>query len=189
MPSTASATTQPAIGTLLPTLGGTLGAYCAMPDGSVRAVIVAAPEHELTGQWGEYGLDVPAARGMCGMASTQAMAAAGSTLAQAVRALTIGGHSDWHIPSRAQLLHLYDNAPQLFDKAGWYWSSTQYSRGYASCQDFEYGYSYALGKDHEFRARPVRSIQLQHFTPSALAADIGEADTREILGTTAGAQV
>lgn len=51
-------------------------------------------------------------------------------------------------------------APQLFKKDGWYWSSSQYSRYSAWCQDVEHGISYDGGKGSELRARPVRTIHL-----------------------------
>lgn len=176
-----------AIGTHLPDQGGTLAAYLARPDGSLYGLIVASAEHDVTGHWGQYSQDVPGARGTHGAASTHAMAEAGSAIARAVLDLQIGGHADWYIPSRLELLAAYEQAPQLFDKASYYWSSTQYSRIFAWCQAFEYGGSYALYKDTEFRARPVRSIHLQPVSPSPLRSGcpgqcrpIGEADRREI---------
>ncbi len=180
------------IGTYLPPEGGTLAAILALPDGRTYGLIVCAAKHERTGIWGEYGQDVPGARGIHGLASTNAMAEAGSNIASVVRAMVLDGHADWYIPSRMELLAAYEGAPDLFDKDDWYWSSTQYSRYDAWCQVFEYGYSVAFLKGNEFRARPVRSIQLQPFTPSALAsqgpAPIGEADPREIsAAATAGA--
>lgn len=173
------------IGTYLPPEGGTLAAILALPDGRTYGLIVSAAKHERTGVWGEYGQDVPGARGIHGLASTNAMAEAGSEIARVVRAMVLDGHADWYIPSRLELLAAYEGAPELFDKDDWYWSSTQSSRCSAWCQDFEYGLSRAYLEDYEFRARPVRSIQLQPFTPSALAgegpAPIGEADPRAIF--------
>lgn len=168
----------PLPGTKLPHLGGNLGAYVAHADGSVRALIVSPATHERAGTWGEYGQDVPGARSIDGLASTNAMAEAGSELARAVRALTIGGCALWYIPSRLEWLALQTQAPQLFKKTGWYWSSTQYSRLSAYCQDFEYGYSNAHGKDTPRRARAVRSVQLQDLIPSALPAGSSPSATR-----------
>ncbi len=181
-----------AIGTHLPDQGGTLAAYLARPDGSLYGLIVASADHDVTGPWGPYGQDVPGARGTHGGASTQAMADAGSAIAQAVRGLQIEGHADWYLPSRLELLAAYEQAPQLFDKADYYWSSTQFSRSLAWCQAFEYGNSHATSKGHEFRARPVRSIQLQPASPSPFRSGcpgpcrpIGEADPREISAAAA----
>ncbi len=181
-----------AIGTQLPDQGGTLAAYLARPDGSLYGLIVASAEHDVAGAWGEYGQDVPGARGTHGAASTLEMAYAHSAIAQALRGLQIEGHADWYVPSRLELLAAYEQAPQLFDKADYYWSSTQHSRNNAWCQDFEYGYSGANGKGNEFFARPVRSIHLQPVSPSPLRSGcpgqcgpIGEADPREISAAAA----
>ncbi|MBD9395162.1 DUF1566 domain-containing protein [Acidovorax sp. ACV01] len=174
----------PAIGSHIPEQGGTLGAILAHPDGSgLYGLIVADAAHDVTGKWGEYGQDVPGAKGPDGAANTQAMLAAGSPIAQAVRALNIEGHTDWFIGSRLQMLALYEASPGLFDKDSWYWTSSQSSRYDAWCQGFEYGSSDAGYKVSEFRARPVRSIQLQPFTPSQLPQPIAEGDSREILDT------
>ncbi|MGO4608393.1 DUF1566 domain-containing protein [Variovorax sp. 2RAF20] len=70
------------------------------------------------------------------------------------------GHADFHLPSRLDLLLAYINAPQLFKKSGWYWSSTQGSRYSAFVQDFENGLSGWIGKDVEHRVRAVRWIRL-----------------------------
>ena len=78
---------------------------------------------------------------------------------------TEDGHADFYLPSRIELLMCYLHAPQVFKTSGWYWSSSQYSRNGAWCQACEYGLSSAYGKDSEFRARPVRSIQLQPSSP------------------------
>ena len=172
-----------AIGTRCFALGGTLAAILNKPDGSgIYGLIVADAAHDVTGEWGEYGQNVAYAKGPDGAANTQAMLAAGSPIAQAVRALNIEGHADWFIPSRLQMLALYESVPDLFDKDSWYWTSSQYSRYPAWCQDFEYGISTAGSKDYSFRARPVRSIQLQPFTPSQLPQPIAEGDPRAILG-------
>ncbi len=45
--------------------------------------------------------------------------------------------------------------PEAFERA-WYWTSTQYSAGYAWVQDFEVGYQGTGGKDDRYRARAVR---------------------------------
>jgi len=170
------------IGTHLPDQGGTLGAIIARRDGTTYGLIVADSLHEYTGEWGNYGTEIEGAKGPNGAANTGAMMAAGSPIAQSVRALTLAGHSDWYIPSRLEMLALYESSPELFSKDSYYWTSSQYSRDSAWCQDFECGSSHADRKDHEFRARPVRSIQLQPSNTSALPTTIAEGDPREISG-------
>ncbi len=72
-----------------------------MQDGKSFAVITAPAEFELTGQWGEYGVKINGADSFTdSRANTEAMAAAGSDLAQRVLGLEIGGFSDWAIPAR-----------------------------------------------------------------------------------------
>lgn len=173
-----------AIGTHSPfALGGTLAATVARPDGSTYGLIVADAEHEVRGQWGVYGQDVPGAKGTDGAANTRAMAEAGSPIAKAVLALRVDAYADWYIPSRLEMLALYETSPELFSTEHWYWSSSQFSRSSAWCQDFEYGGSDALSKVNEFRARPVRSIPLHPFNPSPLPTqNIAGGDSREILG-------
>lgn len=51
-----------------------------------------------------------------GLANTDAMAAAGSELAQAVRAAVIEGYDDWYIPSRDELELLYRNLKPTDDE-------------------------------------------------------------------------
>ncbi|ADV01291.1 hypothetical protein [Alicycliphilus denitrificans] len=158
----------PALGTELPALGGTLGAFVANADGSTRAIIVAPHLHSITGAWGKYGKRIPGARGSSGMASTVAMADAGCEIALAMRALKIGEHDDWFIGSQLEMLALDEHSAGLFDKKAIYWTSTQYSAGTAWCQDFENGDSYPSVKVYEFRAVPLRSIHLQDLRASAL---------------------
>lgn len=112
--------------------------------------------------WGRKGGDVPgAASHFDGRANTAALLAHGEhPAAEWAAAYEAGGHRDWYLPSRLELLMCYLAAPDLFQKAGWYWSSSQYSRYDAWCQDFEHGYSHGNGKDTELRARPVRWIPL-----------------------------
>lgn len=60
--------------------------------------------------WGQYGQDIPGARSCNdGFANTVAMAEAGSSLAQQIRALTLGEHNDWYLPSRDELELIYRN--------------------------------------------------------------------------------
>lgn len=149
------------IGTHLPAEGGTLGAIIAQRDGSTYGLIVADSLHEYTGEWGNYGAEIEGAKGPNGAANTGAMLAAGSPIAQAVRTLTIAGHTDWYIPSRLEMLALYESLPELFSKDTYYWTSSQSSRYGAWCQDFEYGHSSAGIKGNEFRAHPVRNFILR----------------------------
>ncbi|WP_440466924.1 DUF1566 domain-containing protein [Pseudomonas sp. YH-1] len=91
--------------TILPEIGQHYGGGFVsgfyLQDGRRYVSITAGAEHELTGEWGEYGVKIEGADSMTdSRANTEAMAAAGSELAQQVLALEIGGHTDWAIPAR-----------------------------------------------------------------------------------------
>lgn len=158
--------TLPLFGTLLATQGGHFGAILrgAAADGSEDyALIVAEQSAEIEDAvWSEDYTTIAGADSKTdGRANTEAMAAAGLQLAQRIKALDLGGHTDWYLPAAAELRALSATVPELFNEKDYYWSSTQSSRYGAWCQDFEYGGSYASSKGDEFRSRPVRRVQLQ----------------------------
>ncbi len=155
----------PLFGALLAAHGGHLGAIlrgAAADGGEDYALIVAPADAELQDRtWADDYVQIAGADSKHdGQANTNAMANAGLQLALDIKALQRGGHTDWYLPAAAELRALSATVPELFDKSDWYWSSSQCSRDYAWCQDFEYGYGDALGKVNEFRARPVRKVQL-----------------------------
>ncbi|WP_447775191.1 DUF1566 domain-containing protein [Pseudomonas chlororaphis] len=84
--------------------GGFFSGITRDPETGKRYLnITAGAEHELVGAWGEYGVKIKGADSFTnGRANTEAMAAAGSELAQQVLALRIGGRDDWAIPARDQ---------------------------------------------------------------------------------------
>lgn len=159
--------TLPTFGEIVPGAGGRLGAIMRgnlvngqrQPDYAL--IVLDAPAVQLP--WGEYGKKIPGADSPTdGLLNTQAMAKAGSPAAKHVTALRDGGFDDWYIPARAEFMALYGNVPELFDKTGWHWTSTQDSAYYAFAQGFEYGYSSWNDKVYERRGRAVRRIPLQH---------------------------
>ena len=80
-------------------------------DGQLFALIVAPKtEGEFNEAWNGNTKSVEdAASYFDGRANTLAMAAAGSELAKNALRLQIGGHNDWHIPSRDELEICYRN--------------------------------------------------------------------------------
>ncbi|MBD9395172.1 DUF1566 domain-containing protein [Acidovorax sp. ACV01] len=162
--ATTTALTPPAPGQPWPGQGGiyicTLPAQFGLP---ARHLVLGTNEAENL-QWGGYGEEATGATSQTdGRANTAALVASATDhpAAQWAAAYTEDGHADYYLPSRIELLMCYLHAPQVFKTSGWYWSSSQYARGNAWCQAFECGHSYAIIKGSEFRARPVRSIQLQ----------------------------
>lgn len=88
-----------------------------LQDGQRYVSITAGAEHELVGEWGEYGVKIEGADSLTdSRANTDAMAAAGSELAQKVLTLAIGGHTDWGIPARDVQELQYRNLKPTTDK-------------------------------------------------------------------------
>ena len=159
-------------GTPLPQLGGSLGAYIAYPDGSTHALIVADKAHTFVTPWGP-ARSVKGATGIDGMASTQAMAKAGSKAAQRVLALRIDGHADFYIPSRLELFAVQQMARELLPEKGWGWTSTQDGASSAWVCGFTYGYQHDFHKSYEGSAVAVRRLTLESF--NALLCEGGAA--------------
>lgn len=91
----------------LPSLGTPLagGFYAGLiQSGTALYAIIRAPKAEgfhAPIAWGEYGNEIEGADSVSdGLANTQAMAAAGCTLAQWALGLNIAGLADWYLPSR-----------------------------------------------------------------------------------------
>ncbi|WP_321810115.1 hypothetical protein [Burkholderia sp. BCC1985] len=87
-------------------------------DGKLKAQI-SAPKvdggHHAPIEWGPRQLIQAAFDRVDGALSTDAMAAAGSELAQWARALRIDGRDDWHLPALMQLERIYRMAKPTED--------------------------------------------------------------------------
>lgn len=126
-------------------------------NGAERALILLP--HELSGPWGEYGVEIKGASSYSdGEANTRAMAEAGSEIA--IKALELGGH----IPSclEGQLV-MAAKAEGLVEMREDRWNhlSTQRSAYLAYSMVFVDGWLSSGDKDGERLARPVRSIPIQ----------------------------
>lgn len=153
--------TPPALLSAWPEQGGIYVGTKATPDGRAW-YIVAAIDHQLEDQaWGPYRVKIDGAGDYHdSRANTEAMAAGGSELAKQILALDIGGLTDWALPSQADGHLLAANARHLMDQDDLYWLSTQYSANLAWSQDFGDGSQDLYLKVAEFRAVPVRAIQI-----------------------------
>lgn len=163
----------------LPTIPGTPfagGFYLArFAIGAQTYGLIVAPkaagEHATT-QWNGNAKRVAGALSAAdGLANTSAMAEAGSALARWARALRIGGHDDWYVPSRVEALLMHAAEPEApaFQESGaealardWYWTSTQPASdpSYAWYQGFGLGTQNFTRKDVVLRARAVRRVAL-----------------------------
>lgn len=142
---------------------GTLPAAHGLPARHLIFGTTDAPER-LT--WGEYGTQVPGADSrLDSRANTAALLAHKATgkshpAAEWAAAYSADGHTDFHLPSQADLFMASLACPQQFNQQSWYWSSTQDGRSLAFVQDFEYGNSFWYGKDDDFVVRAARWIQV-----------------------------
>jgi hypothetical protein len=137
------------------------GTWPAMPHLKLQARHLVFSEEETKLAYGSHGEDEPtAASRVDGRANTAALLDGpfDHPAAQWAADFRKDGHTDFHLPSQADLFLAALMAPHRFEKDGWYLSSTQYSRGGAFVQDFEYGLSTWNSKDAEFRVRAVRWI-------------------------------
>lgn len=108
--------TLPVIGTAM---GGGFYAGSILIDGKHFALIVAPKaegEHKPATWISDYK-DVHGAKSYNdGLANTQAMAEAGSKLAQWALGLEIGGENDWYLPAQDELEIIYRNLKPTSDK-------------------------------------------------------------------------
>jgi hypothetical protein len=72
---------------------------------------------------------------------------------------TNNGRSDWHLPSRDELISLYDQRGIVSGIASdWYWSSSEFSATHALTQTFAGGSRGDANKVDSRRVRPVRAF-------------------------------
>lgn len=133
----------PALGS--PLAGGFFGGEMII-DGDLYALIVAPKaegermdlEYKLEGRGTADGTDSDDD----GLANTERINDANHPAAQFCCSLRIGGHDDWYLPARDELMMLWrnlgpnrKNTPEPFKSGGteafveddWYWSSTEYA--------------------------------------------------------------
>ena len=148
-------------------------------DGSGGGLI-AAPTDQSTKtsviEWGCDGTNLTKANGKAigkGAQNTidiEAGCTNTGTAADICANLTLGGYSDWFLPSRDELNEMYLNLHQQglggfasdFDDTnetgGIYWSSTERSRSYAWVQEFRYGDQYWEIKSFDVNVRAIRAF-------------------------------
>lgn len=159
----ASTLTPPALGTLWPGQGGYYGGTMPARGGKPAYHLIWSVDQADSLQYGGYDHETPRAGDHHdGSANTAALVAdtKDHPAAQWASKVTADGHKDFFLPAHAQLMFAYIMTPELFEKQGWYWSSTQFSRNLAWIQDFESGYSHGSVKGGHCRAVALRTIPL-----------------------------
>lgn len=161
-------TTPPAANQHWPEANGIYAGAVAYPDGRIIGLAWANDIADLPRQaWGEYGQDIEGARSRHdGRANTQAMAAAGCSIAKQVLAIDPNA---W-IPSQIEALQLAATLDKSNRPSGVIWTSTQDSGFSAFAQTFENGVSDWFLKGVACRVRAVRGFVLHHLNASPLGA-------------------
>ena len=127
----------------------------------------AAPSDQSTGiQWYNGNYVVIGATGTAigtGQSNTTAIVTtqgAGSYAASLCNDLTVGGYTDWFLPSKDELNKLYLNQFAIGGfAANFYWSSSEYDANFAWFQFFPLGDQTNEGyKIYEVRVRAVRAF-------------------------------
>ncbi|MGQ3824234.1 DUF1566 domain-containing protein [Pseudomonas alliivorans] len=145
----------PAIGAYWAGQGGIYGGVRQYPEGLCH--VIYALEDAGRFQWGMIGVETSATSRTDGRTNTLALNSARDAFPAAFYAqqYTADGHSDFYLPSAAELSHGWAYLTDRFEQT-WYWSSTQRSDTLAFGQTFDGGGQRNLGKDSDFSVRPVR---------------------------------
>ncbi|MCU1758749.1 DUF1566 domain-containing protein [Pseudomonas sp. 14P_8.1_Bac3] len=111
-------------------------------------------------EWGQYGDESPATSLIDGMANTEALVNSDGEYPAAVAAYEhkAEGHSDFYLPSAAELYEIWLNLNGKL--SGWVWSSSQRSADNAFNVYFGDGSQDGTVKSDELRVRPVRRLPI-----------------------------
>ena len=127
--------------------------------------LIAAPSDQSTGaQWGCQGTSITGADGTAigtGNQNTidiEAGCTTAGTAADICANLTLGGYSDWFLPSKDELNQMYLNQAVIGMGTGWYWSSTEYANSTAWVQFFVNGNQSSSDKNTTYPVRAVRAF-------------------------------
>ena len=134
--------------------------------------LISAPTDQGVAEWGCYGINLPGAEGIAigtGNQNTIDIEAGCNTTgiaADICANLTLGGYSDWFLPSKDELNKMYLNIGQgnalglgnIGGFAGSYWSSTEFDFLTAWSQYFTNGNQYSINKFYFISVRAVRAF-------------------------------
>jgi len=138
-------------------------------DGNGGGLIAAPSDQSSNAKWGcsIYRAIITGADGRAigtGSQNTMDIVAGCTTAGKAADIcanLTLGGYSDWFLPSKDELNEMYVN---LHAKGlggfttNYYWSSTEYDYSSAWIQDFGSGFQFGASKNNSNYVRPVRDF-------------------------------
>ena len=136
-------------------------------DGNGGGLIAAPSDQSTETDWGCTGSDISGADGTAigtGNQNTidiEAGCSTPGTAADICANLTLGGYSDWFLPSKDELNEMYQNKSTIGGFANnYYWSSTEFDSGPGAAwlQDFSDGNQLGSNKYNNFTVRSVRAF-------------------------------
>ena len=141
-------------------IGDTLqGGIIFYLDGNGGGLVAAPTDHNTVVQWGCYETLISGADGLAigtGAQNTIDIVNEGCGEAADICAnLTLGGYSDWFLPSIDELNIMYLNIGGSNNE---YWSSSVYNANTAWIQNFIYGSQYNDSKYYYANVRAVRAF-------------------------------
>lgn len=142
------------------------GGKIAYIDGTGLHGLIAAPsDQSASAQWGCVGIYISGADGIIigsGSQNTIDINNGCNTAGISARIagdLSLGGYTDWYLPSKDELNQLYLNKVAIGNFVnGLYWSSSEATAGSAYCQFFVVGSTAANLKSTNYNVRAVRSF-------------------------------
>lgn len=148
----------PALGAYWPGQGGINGGFQLAQGDVPEHYLIFATEDAGEHEWGRRGTESAATSKWDGKANTDVLIAAGGhPAAEAARAYTADGHSDFDLPAASQLYQAWMHG---LITGGLYWSSSQRSAYRAFHMTFDDGIQYNYDKDNALLVRPVRRLFL-----------------------------
>jgi len=152
----------PKLGDVWEGQGGIRAAECRAEDGGIYDLVLVTgadgkPLILKDREWGCRGSEIAAESLRDGVVNTKAMAEAGSQLAKDIVAVKAEGNTDCYLPALCELNQVFANMGHLLEKDV-YWSSTQFSAGYAWGQAFSSGTTNTWDKNDSYRALVVRRV-------------------------------
>ena len=127
--------------------------------------LIAAPSDQGVAEWGCQGITISGADGTAigtGNQNTidiEAGCTTSGTAADICANLTIGGYSDWFLPSKDELNEMHLNKVAIGGLSGnTHWSSTEVGISTASNQMLDTGFQGYYGKNQNYDVRAVRAF-------------------------------
>ena len=133
-------------------------------DGNGGGLIAAPTDQPSFAEWGCYGNTTGADGTAIGTGNQNTIDIEAGCTTAGIAAdicanLTLGGYSDWFLPSKDELNEMYLNKAAIggfFNNL--YWSSTEFDSYNAWSQDFFNGYQFNYSKYFDFNVRAVRAF-------------------------------